>query len=301
MLDRCYTYVISNYKGGVGKTTTTAVLGVMLAQLMREQDPQAQVLLIDTDPQGHLLPALGLEQSGERCLSQVLLGDGSLSVLQENVRPGGHSGAPRPGLFVLPSTVALKDAVDDILADAAIGTFRAVRKGRSVGSTPIVSRMEEKLGVAKQYFDIILIDSQPALGSLQPAIHQFADEAIVPFRAAYLDSLGTNQHTQSIREDQEAGIEISIFCLLPTFSRPRLRLTRAMMKNVREAYGASPIAHPIPSTVRIEEAPSKGLTIAEYDKDAKAVEAAEAYWKLARNALTNAKKKAGYSKEAIAA
>src|SRR5687768_3195223 len=44
---------LANQKGGVGKTTATANLGVLLHQM------GMRVLLVDLDPQGHLTWSLG--------------------------------------------------------------------------------------------------------------------------------------------------------------------------------------------------------------------------------------------------
>ncbi|MCH8052802.1 MAG: AAA family ATPase, partial [Planctomycetes bacterium] len=62
---KCITVI--NQKGGVGKTTTAANLGVALARRAR------RVLLIDLDPQAHLTIHLGVEPEGDQPNSYMLL------------------------------------------------------------------------------------------------------------------------------------------------------------------------------------------------------------------------------------
>lgn len=266
---------VENRKGGVGKTTTALVLGIGLARYL-DRDGGGNVLIVDMDPQGDAARGLGLDP-GDRCVSNVLLGDGSIELLRANVMPADRSrnGGPfRPNLYIMPATDRLSEAKEDILTEFALLAARAMRTRRSNNDQNMVDILDRKLGLAKQAFTYIIIDCPPTLDLFQQAIHQFADYAIVPVKLDFHGASATGRHTDNIIQDQSEGIEITIAAIVPTFVDARLNLTRAMMDNLTRVYGRKVIAEPIVSTVRVAEAPaSGGLTILEYMPDSPAATA----------------------------
>ena len=95
----CKVIAVTNQKGGVGKTTTTANLGIGLAR----QDKR--VLLIDADAQGSLTLSLGYPKPDEL---PVTLADIMQNVIDDTPIPDGcgilhHS----EGVDLLPANIEL--------------------------------------------------------------------------------------------------------------------------------------------------------------------------------------------------
>ncbi|MFZ0543858.1 MAG: ParA family protein [Candidatus Promineifilaceae bacterium] len=268
-------FTVENRKGGVGKTTTAVALAVGLARHLYE-DEGGNVLLIDMDPQGDAARGLGLNPDG-RCVSNVLLNGGSVEVLRENVLPAdrsGEGGPARPNLYVMPASDKLSEAKEDILTEFALLAARSMRSRRSGDEQHLVNILDERLGLAKQAFEYIIIDCPPTLDLLQQAVHQYADYAIVPVKVDFHGASATGRHTGNILQDQAEGIDITIAAIVPTFVNARHNLTKSMMRELVKVYGKQVIAKPVPNTVRVAEAPaSGGRTILEYMPDSPAAEA----------------------------
>ena len=95
----CKVIAVTNQKGGVGKTTTTANLGIGLAQQNK------RVLLIDADAQGSLTLSLGYPKPDEL---PVTLADIMQNVIDDTPIPDGcgilHHGE---GIDLLPANIEL--------------------------------------------------------------------------------------------------------------------------------------------------------------------------------------------------
>ena len=95
----CKVIAVTNQKGGVGKTTTTANLGIGLAMEGK------QVLLIDADAQASLTLSLGYPKPDEL---PVTLADIMQNVIEDVPIPDGHGILHHgEGVDLLPANIAL--------------------------------------------------------------------------------------------------------------------------------------------------------------------------------------------------
>lgn len=264
------TILITNEKGGVGKTTTTTALSVGTAAAIN-----GRVLMIDTDPQGNVAKNLGIDVGG-RCLSYLIEEASSFSDQIVQCAPNGQ---PRSNLYLLPSSKRLGKVLEKMSED--IGAMEELAKRMTPGARKqmnleqvptVADTFNRILGPLKGVFEYIFIDSQPSIGILQDALHRFADFAVVPTQVDYMSVEQTGEHTRTILEahkkTQEDGWKrVKLLAVVPTFVDPQLSLTKEMWQDLVETYGRL-LARPIPRRTDIGKCPALGgLTILDYKPD----------------------------------
>lgn len=230
-----YICAIANQKGGVGKTTTTQNLGVMLAR-----NHGKRVLLLDLDAQGNLTDSFGLNPKEQKLTSfNVLNGDTHLSAALVEIEAG---------LKLLPANIDL--AVADMAFAAKMGRENLLRKALQ--------------GV--QYdFDIVLLDCPPSLGLLTVNALSAADGLLVPVQAEYhaLSGLQLIRETVSMVQDN-LNSNLALIGLVLTFYDQRKKLNRDVADALADEWSDKVFTVKIRDNVSLAEAPSNGQDIYTY-------------------------------------
>lgn len=248
-------YTLVNQKGGVGKTTTAINLGAYLGQFGQ------RVLLIDLDAQANATSSLGIDKYGvKKGTYEVLIG-------AEPILPHIlHN--PKLKISLLPSSPALSGAEVELI-DLPKREFK-LREA----ITPVIDR-----------FDYILIDCPPSLSLLTiNGLMAARDGVLIPVQCEYLALEGIGQLTQTLNRIRASLFhEMKIRGVILTMFDGRTNLSADVVKEVKKFFPDQVMASVIPRSIRLAEAPSYGLPIANYAPEAGS---AKAYAALARELLT---------------
>jgi len=240
------TIVVSNQKGGVGKTTTVANLGAALAAR------GCDVCLIDLDPQSHLTLHFNIEPDPP----DVSIYD----VLSGTARLVDARIAVQQNLSVVPAVIDL--AAAEVELAATVGREQILRD----------ALLAEPLG-----HQLVMIDCPPSLGLLTLNALAAADELFIPLQPHFLALQGLGKLLETVRLVQRrinpalrvAGV---VLCMYETATRLAAEVVddlRGFFDAARGSdcpWGATRIFRTvIRRNIKLAECPSHGETIFQYD------------------------------------
>jgi chromosome partitioning protein len=218
------TISIANFKGGVGKTTSTINIGAAIHQAGK------RVLLLDLDPQFNLTQSLGVTDV-ERPVYGSLRGEYPLTPI-----------TIMDGLDLIPSSLELIKAEIELAAE-----FKREN---------ILDRLLANL--TPQY-DYILLDCPPSLGLLTINAFVASDDIYVPVEAEFLALKGYAVLSEAI-----GRIGLTIDKVFVTKYDGRKILNRNVLDTIQGSLGDAAFKTCIRENVALAEAPTQGLDIFRY-------------------------------------
>lgn len=195
---------VSNIKGGVGKTTTVAVLAVGLVE------KGYKVLMVDSDPQANLSICFMQEQSDEiPSLYHVYSEEGHI----EDVK------------------TRIKDRLDIVPRDFSL--CNADMQFLKAGRLKMLQRAFKRL---KTEYDFAVIDTSPNMGILSLNAFFVSDYVIVPAAVDSFSLKGIMLLKETIDDvSEEAGKELPVAGILLTKYNSRTKVSKLLEKSLNSA------------------------------------------------------------------
>jgi chromosome partitioning protein len=237
---------MTNQKGGVGKTTLVFHLAALFAA------DRKKVLAIDLDPQANLTSCF---------LRGELPAGNNVSLLFHGQRPE-------------PLTVS--DHLDLVGTDSGLGAFE------DHGSTDRLHAVGTWLDAIDTY-DVVVIDTPPAMGLFTRSALLASDFAIIPADVSWfaLKGLADLIHSiEALRSSHQASVR-PLGIVLNNIQE-RQSFAQETWATLDDKYGYLLFKTSIPESVRVKEAASQGIPVTQLDARGKA---ATAYRRLYKEIL----------------
>lgn len=228
---------ISNQKGGVGKTTTTANLSACLAEIGKK------VLMIDLDPQGNLSIHFGLEpERGAPSAYSLMAGEDTVEEVVE--------AAPVEGLYLIGSNIDLAGTEVELSSESINRELHLKEAVRDIDDS----------------FDYMIVDCPPSLGLLTINAMCAVKEIFIPLQTEFfaLQGLGRLMQTVDLVKGN-LNPDLRVSGIIASMFDIRTSLASEVLEEIYEHFGELVFDTVIRNNIRLAEAPGYGLPIIDYD------------------------------------
>ena len=163
--------VLTNQKGGVGKTTTSTALAAGLVSFYNKK-----VLAIDLDPQGNMGFSLGLDIEEGRTIHDVMIGRTSA---REAIQTTDYCDVITSNILLSSAELEFNFSDRELL-------------------------LKNSLAPVADDYDFVIIDTPPALNILTVNAYAMADYLIIPMAPEILSLLAVTQIKETIDSVRES-------------------------------------------------------------------------------------------------
>jgi len=236
--------VITNRKGGCGKSTTAVNLGIGLARQGK------RVLILDADSQSSLSISLGISEPDKQPVTLATVMSNIISETDFN---------PTDGI------IRHTEGVDLMPANNGLARTELELASLLVGRDTVLRQYVETV---KPNYDYIIADTAPTLGLLTVNALAAADNVIIPVTPKYLDVKGLELLLKTISQiKRQINPNLTIGGILLTMVEKRANFTREIISLIENAYGGKIhiFGEHIPRSIRAAETSAHGKSIYLHD------------------------------------
>ena len=208
-------FAFTNAKGGCGKTTIALNLAICFAKA------GFRTLAIDLDQQGNLSAGLGVDLNKLSTTAHRLL-------INETPEIRRYLMEIRPQLRLLPDSIDIE--ADDLLEAKKVNRELLLRRQLK----PILND-----------FEVILIDTPPAMRAATVNALVVADSVVIPIDSSSFALLGMNQLLKTIAAISETHNPSLRILVLTTMFNRRQNLDKIIRRQVEDFFGPSLILESI--------------------------------------------------------
>lgn len=247
---------IMNFKGGSGKTTTSAHLAQYLA--LRGY----RVLAIDLDPQASLSALFGNQPEFDVGVNETIYGairyDEERRPIQEIIR-----GTYIPDLHIIPGNLELMEFEHD--------TPKALLQ-RKPDDVLFFARLQAAIREVEDAYDVVVIDCPPQLGFLTLSALTAATSVLITIHPQMLDVMSMNQFLSMtsalLDEIAEAGAEDrnNWMRYLITRFEPTDGPQNQMVAFLRSMFGDDVLVNPMLKSTAVSDAGITNQTLFEVER-----------------------------------